>query len=180
MQNLIENVFWKTRSTFPKWVRGVQNMTPHDKTIHETRELRLDTPCPPTDKESIATTPTRACARKETQRIMGGSLSAPAAPAFYHPDLLAVLQCQENHLGDFASRSNQGDRGYPRALPSSTSHPRTGERGARLRPARPPPRVARLEAKVPSCCGFIPQMATSSARAPAAAALAPRTSPFAG
>ena len=52
---------------------------------------------------------------------------------------------------------NQGDRGYPRALPSSTSHPRTGERGARLRPARPPPRVARLKAKVPSCCGFIPQ-----------------------
>ena len=32
---------------------------------------------------------------------MGGSLSAPA---FYHPDLLAVLECQENHLGDFASR----------------------------------------------------------------------------
>ena len=52
-----ENVFWKTRSTFPKWVRGVQNMTPHDKTIHETRELRLDTPCPPTDTGSIATTP---------------------------------------------------------------------------------------------------------------------------
>ena len=67
--------------------------------------------------------------------------------------------------------SNQGDRGYPRALPSSTSHPRTGERSAHLRPARPPPRVARLEAKVPSC-GFIPQMATSSARAPAAAATA--------
>ncbi len=70
-------------------------MTPHDKTIHETRELRLDTPCPPTDTESIATTHTRACARKETQRIMGGSLSAPA---FYHPDLLAVLQCQEKHV----------------------------------------------------------------------------------
>ena len=42
-----------------------------------------------------ATTHTRACARKETQRIMGGSLSAPA---FYHPDLLAVLQCQEKHV----------------------------------------------------------------------------------
>ena len=42
-----------------------------------------------------ATKHTRACARKETQRIMGGSLSAPA---FYHPDLLAVLQCQEKHV----------------------------------------------------------------------------------
>ena len=38
---------------------------------------------------------TRAWPRKETQRTMGGSLSAPA---FYHPDLLAVLQCQEKHV----------------------------------------------------------------------------------
>ena len=33
-----ENVFWKRGSTFPKWARGVQNMTPHDKTTHETRD----------------------------------------------------------------------------------------------------------------------------------------------
>ena len=32
---------------------------------------------------------------------MGCSTSAPA---FYHPDLLAVLECQDNHIGDFASR----------------------------------------------------------------------------
>jgi len=30
--------------------------------------------------------------------------SSPSAPAFYHPDLLAVLECQDNHIGDFASR----------------------------------------------------------------------------
>ena len=59
-----ENVFWKTRSTFPKWVRGVQNTTPHDKTIHETRELRLDTPCPPTDTGSMPQH-TRARAREK-------------------------------------------------------------------------------------------------------------------
>jgi len=44
----------------------------------------------------------RARAReKKSQRVMGGSLSAPA---FYHPDLLAVLQCQKKIPIDFVSR----------------------------------------------------------------------------
>lgn len=53
-----------------------------------------------------------------------------------------ALPWTRTSLGDSASRDRRLEPGrprLPRALPSSTSHPRTGERSAHLRPARPPP-----------------------------------------